>query len=995
MARFVFAALTIGAILFIGGRASLAQLSPDEELKTLRAADGIDVAVFACEPLITNPAAIDVDTHGRVWVAEIQWYRGGAKSPPADKIKVLEDTDGDGRADKATVFAEDLFCPMSICVAGDKVFVATSPDMWVYEDKNGDLKADGPPRKLLTGFGGQNHDHGAHSLTLGPDHKWWMSHGDAGFDVTGSDNSHVSYQWGAVMRGELDGSQLELVAVNFRNPYEVCVSSFGEAFLSDNDNDGNESVRICWLLEGGNYGWFGGPPFGKQDVAARLAPDTPQREHWHFRGYMPGYVPGTLVTGFGSPCGICFYESDAFGPRCKNTALHADAGPRVCRAYRHEPVGFGMKATSETILTNEGDNYFRPDDICAAPDGRLYVADWYDGGVGGHGYDNPDQGRVFMLTPHGKKLTRHEKPGPYDNVAEAVEGLKSPNLATQYLAREHLLAAGQASAPALRALVAGDEPNYRARALWLLDRIGGDARTAVVEQLNSDNSTMRALAVRILRRHGQEFGHAILKLVDDPSPEVRREVLLACRTLQGSPVDQAVARVAATYDGSDRYQLEAIHVAAAGREKAVLALLEQHGALTAAQFPLLQLLAPQRAVESLLAQLSSDQLDEAATRTLLTSAVNIPSLEAGWGLLQLAEDSKRPVPLRRAALEKVLANVDRRGSWTAMADDEKFSDALAALLDDEDLRPLALRAARALRLTGLADRIGMIARTNSNQPLVRVLATHVFAQLNPAGAAAVLSGLLGDENSQVAQAALDGLVAVQDIRALRTILCEDRFPPELRQSTAKRLTDSIGGALVLLRLIDDEQLPEDLRAIVVAKSVAHPDANIRVLYEKFLPEDQRPQKLGKAITAEQILSLAGDANRGRLIFFQSSAAQCNACHTVQGFGGATGPELSNIGKKYERKALLETILDPSKAIAPEYVPYVLETTGGQVFAGFLVERAVDHVTLKDVKNQSIRVATDDVAALVQQQKSLMPELVLSEVTAQDAADLLAFLTSLK
>jgi putative heme-binding domain-containing protein len=116
---------------------------------------------------------------------------------------------------------------------------------------------------------------------------------------------------------------------------------------------------------------------------------------------------------------------------------------------------------------------------------------------------------------------------------------------------------------------------------------------------------------------------------------------------------------------------------------------------------------------------------------------------------------------------------------------------------------------------------------------------------------------------------------------------------------------------------------------------------------------------------------------------------------VQGFGGATGPELSNIGKKYERKALLETILDPSKAIAPEYVPYVLETTGGQVFAGFLVERAVDHVTLKDVKNQSIRVATDDVAALVQQQKSLMPELVLSEVTAQDAADLLAFLTSLK
>ena len=146
-------------------------------------------------------------------MAEIQWYRSGAKNPPADKIKVLEDTDGDGRADKATVFADGVFAPMSICVAGDKVYVATSPDLWVYEDKDGDLKADGPPKKLLTGFGGHNHDHGAHSLVLGPDHKWWMSHGDGGFDVTGTDGSKIKFQWGAMLRCELDGSRLETVAV--------------------------------------------------------------------------------------------------------------------------------------------------------------------------------------------------------------------------------------------------------------------------------------------------------------------------------------------------------------------------------------------------------------------------------------------------------------------------------------------------------------------------------------------------------------------------------------------------------------------------------------------------------------------------------------------------------------------------------------------------------------------------------------------------------------
>ncbi len=111
----------------------------------------------------------------------------------------------------------------------------------------------------------------------------------------------VYSSFGAVLRGELDGSQLENVAVNFRNPYEVCVNSFGEAFLSDNDNDGNESARICWIMEGGDYGWFGGPPFAKQDLAARLPASVPFREHWHFRGHIPGYVPATLVTGFGSP----------------------------------------------------------------------------------------------------------------------------------------------------------------------------------------------------------------------------------------------------------------------------------------------------------------------------------------------------------------------------------------------------------------------------------------------------------------------------------------------------------------------------------------------------------------------------------------------------------------------------------------------------------------------------------------------------------------------
>ncbi len=982
-------------VCLLSASPALAQLSPDDELKTLKAAAEMEVSLFASEPLITNPAAIDVDTHGRVWVAEIQFYRGGAKQPPADKIKVLEDTDGDGRADKVTVFAEGLFAPMSVCVAGSKVFVATSPDLWMFEDKDGDLKADGPPTKLLTGFGGYNHDHGAHSIVLGPDHKWWMSHGDEGFDVTGTDGSHIKYEDGAVLRGELDGSRLETVAVNFRNPYEVSVDSFGEAYLSDNDNDGNESVRICWILEGGNYGWFGRPPFGKQELDSQVAPGTPYREAWHFRGHVPGFVPGTLVTGFGSPTGMCIYESDAFGPKFANAPLHTDCGPRECRAYQHRPQGYGMAATSEVFLSNEGDNYFRPDDICVAPNGALYVSDWYDGGVGGHGYNNPDQGRIFLLKPKGKQLKRLEKPGPYATVADAIEGLKSPNLATQFLARERLLAGGAESEAALVKLLDDAEPNYRARALWLLDRLGDEPRGHVIEQLKHMDPAMRALAVRILRRHGDEYGDNILSLAGDSSDEVKREVVLAIRKVKGPTALAVLTQLAATYNGADRYQLEVINVAAEGRKQELLDKLEADGPLSAAQFPLVQVLAPDRAAALVLARLKDASIEDAEALAMIDAAAQLDSLDAGWGLLEVAAQTNRSKEVRRAALEKVVANLGRGGDWSQMTGEARFRESFQRLLADEQLQNDALRAIRELRLRPLGADVLALAQDNAKSTGLRATAIAVVARLQPEGAVEALRTMLADKDPKIAATALNGLVDMQDATSLRTVLSDDNCAMDKRRGACERLMDSTPGAILLVRLLEEERLCDELRQLVLAKATAHPDANVRVLYEKFIPEDQRPQKLGSTVSADDILKLSADANRGRNIFFKSSAAQCNRCHAVQGFGSDLGPELSNIGKKYERAALLETILLPSKAISHEYRPYLLETTGGQVYAGFLVEKTDQHIVLRDVNRQQVRVPAAEVEALVEQEKSLMPELVLSEITAQDAADLLAFLESCK
>ncbi|HEX5444915.1 MAG TPA: PVC-type heme-binding CxxCH protein, partial [Pirellulales bacterium] len=821
---------------------------------------------------------------------------------------------------------------------------------------------------------------------LGPDHKWWMSHGDGGFDVTGTDGSHIKFQWGAMLRGELDGSQLETVAVNFRNPYELCVSSFGEAFCSDNDNDGNFSARICWLMEGGDYGWFGHPP-------QKVPPGTPFGEHWHFRGHVPGFVPATLVTGFGSPCGICFYEGDAFGPEYKNAPLHCDPGPREVRIYRHQPAGYGMKATSRVLITSDGDNYFRPDDVCAAPDGSLYLSDWYDGGVGGHAYNDPDRGRIFLLRPTGDKPRRVGKPGPYANLPDAMEGLKSPNLATQYLARERLLAEGQASLPALKAMLADAEPNYRARALWLLDRIGGEARKPVIAQLQNSDAGLRALAVRILRRHGDENADALLAMAGDPSAEVRREVLLALPKLNGPKAEAALAQLAAAYDGHDRYQLEAIHIAAGQRKAELYAALEAAGKASLDKIQLLQVLDSKRAADLLAQGLAATNLDEAARATLVKQLGGSTSSEAGLAVVKLIGDERTAGDLRGLALNLLASNLS--GNWKPLRDRPELAAAVRKLLGQPAWQLAALRLVGDDHLAQFSGDVLALAADQKANAEARQKAVEVAAALRAEGAPQTLEKLLHSREASLRQAALAALVELQAWPAVKQVLSDPDTPADIKRRTIDRLIDSGAGALVLLRWIDAKVLPDALRARAIAKAANHPDSNIRVLYEKFIPESQRPKRLGAAVKPADILAMKGDARRGEQIFSQSTAAQCKACHRVGNVGGAVGPDLSQIGKKYERATLLETILDPSKAIAPEYVPYLVETEQGQVYVGFVVEKNDDRLVLKDAKGQLITIAAGDVAALEAQTKSIMPELVLRDVTAQDAADLLAYLTSLK
>lgn len=210
-----------------------------------------------------------------------------------------------------------------------------------------------------------------------------------------------------------------------------------------------------------------------------------------------------------------------------------------------------------------------------------------------------------------------------------------------------------------------------------------------------------------------------------------------------------------------------------------------------------------------------------------------------------------------------------------------------------------------------------------------------------------------------------------------------------------RMLSTTSGALMLLDSVDQGTLPAALTAVVIEMAAAHEQAAVRDLFERFLPEEQRVRRLGSVISPEQILSLAGDAARGREVFFATAGVQCRSCHRIGEMGIEVGPDLTTIGRKNDHAQLLESLLEPSKRIDPKYVTHLVETEEGRLYSGLLVSRDETEVVLRTAQNQLVRVAVDNVAQLVPQQQSLMPDLLLRDMTAQQAADLLEFLSSLK
>ncbi len=559
----------------------------------------VRVDLWAESPSLYNPTALDVDEHGRVWVAEAVNYRQwqgrnpGRHHEAGDRIVVLEDRDGDGAADSSTVFAQDpdLVAPLGVAVIGDRVYVSCSPHLLVYRDTDGDLRAD-EREILLTGFGGRDHDHGLHSVVVAPWGELIWCTGNAGphlvTDRTGwdlrsgslyndggpgfpgnrpglvSDDGRI---WTGGLVGTIrpDGSGMRVLAHNFRNNYEAAPDAFGAIFVSDNDDDGNGGCRTVAITEGGNYGFFSadGARFWQAD---RRPGQERLAAHWHQDD--PGVMPLGCENGTGGPTGVAVYEAEMF-PHWNGAVLDADAGRSLVYLHRPSPQGGALVLEHGVLIEpakdaeGERGQWFRPSDVAVAPDGSILIADWWDPGVGGHAAgDGEAYGRILRLVP----------PGGPRGWGPLGLGIDSPAANVRGSAVLRLLAAGESPAPAAASGDALRDAQRLARRVWIW-ALQANPPTALREaSQNADPRVRLAYGQAIRMRDPRSLDPAAMS-AHDPSALVRAGALAMLRDRSWEECRQVLEPMARAFPRADRALLEAIGIGADGKEEELFAAL--------------------------------------------------------------------------------------------------------------------------------------------------------------------------------------------------------------------------------------------------------------------------------------------------------------------------------------------------------------------------------------------------------------------------------------
>lgn len=989
--------------------------------------------LFASEPMMANPASIDVDEMGRVWVCEAINYRAFRNADvigdhrAGDRIIILEDTDGDAKADKSTVFYQghDIDSAHGIMVMpasggkGTMAIVSALDSVFFLIDDDGDLKSD-RKKMLFTGIDGVQHDHGIHAFHFGPDGKLYFNFGNAGkhikdpkgapiIDKMGNEvnDTRHPYQQGMVFRCNVDGSEFETLAWNFRNNWEVCVDSFGTMWQSDNDDDGNQGCRINYLMEYGNYGY-------KDELtgAAWAEPRTnwekeiPER-HWHLND--PGVIPNLFQTGAGAPTGICVHEGSLLPEEFRGAIFHTDAGRNWCRAYITQPNGAGFTATSVDILNGKRNQWFRPSDVCVAPDGSLLVADWYDPGVGGHRMEDIRRGRLFRVTPRGTTEKSYKiTPVDVTTPERAVAALKSPNIATRYLAWTALDRMGSKAETALNNLRNSNNAVFQARAMWALGKLGVSKKKTlgvVHDALQEKNPDLRVAGIRLARQVAPQSIVASWQdaaKANDSSAAVRRELLIAMHELKPEPpahpdreeiIASAWAELAQDYDGHDRWYLEALGIAADGRWDACMSALRRalgekwtsnkpgrdilwrsRGSSTSEQIAavITDPSTPANEVPRFFRALDF-QPEQFAQKVLPSLAFgDYPKLSSERVSLIRPESISRLHSLdtsqsarNKAVLEEVLNHCAGSENYVRIVEKFNIANHYADLLTLAQSKPESQLAVDALRV--LFDK----------------------------GQSELLNSALSNSNLGIVEGTLIAMATAGDPRGsklLMPLLPDVGRPLAVRRLAVKALGSSNSGAEMLLAMAKRHDYPAQLQDAVAATLNLSRSNVVRNAAASIFPPPPTKDKTPLP-PLDSLIEMKGDVERGKTAF--NTTGTCAKCHQMDGVGKEIGPDLSAIGDKLARQAMFESILYPSAAISHNFETTVVTTNDGATYTGIVVNESDSEVKLKDENGLIRKVPVNTIDEKHKTDTSLMPSDIQKLLSTQELVDVVEYLSTRK
>ncbi len=972
-------------------------LDAAESLKHVVTPVGFEVQLFADEHLLGGgkPICMNWDERGRLWVALTVDYPN-ARQPAGqghDRIVILEDTDGDGKADKVTVFAEGLSIPTSLAFARGGLLVHQMPNTLYLADTNGDGKAD-VRRVLFSGWGTSDTHAGPSNLHYGLDNWLYGIVGYSGFDSTvGGERLRFGQGF---YRFRPDGSRLEFLRSTNNNSWGVGPSEEGYLFGSTANGNPSEHLPIPNRYYEAVRGWSssvltgisGNPP---------MEPITDRVRQVDYHGHFTAAAGHALYTARTYPS--AYWNRTAFV--CEPTG-------HLVATFELRPAGAGFRSRNAWNLLASDDEWTSPVMAEVGPDGQVWVIDWYSyivqhnptppGFTTGKGgaYETPlrdkKHGRIWRVVYTGAKPA-----APFSlagaSPEKLVATLKHDNMLWRLHAQRLLVERGRRDVvPALLKLAQDPEVDAIGlnagvvHALWTLQGLGvldgsmPEAANAARAALKHRSAAVRRNAAQVLPRC-EESVQAILDagLLQDTDPHVRLAALLGLAEQSPSPV--AARAIAAALDDeanvADHWLTDALTSAAAAHAEPFLPAIAQR-AWSQPPRP-----ATVAVIERVAEHHARGTPTAAGIRSLLTvlpqadpavAGAVVGGWSRGWparGALALdgrAEQSLIALlpRLPAAARGQLVLLAQRWGSsalakhaatiaeaFVARASDEKQPDSasIAAAAQLIEFRPTDVEAARSIldlvtpRTTpelagGLLDAVG-----HSESSAVGAAVTERFAGFTPAVRPAALRLLLGRA---------DWTAALLDALEKGTVPLSD-----LALDHKQRLAAHPNAALAA----------RAIKLLARGGSLPNPDRD-KVLHE-MMPLTKR----------------TGDAVAGKQVFKN----HCAKCHMHGGEGEKIGPDLTGMNV-HPKEHLLTDILDPSRSVEGNYRSYTLTTKQGRVLAGLLASETRTAVQLYDAEGKKHTVLREDIDELTASNKSLMPDGFEKQLSGTDLVNLLEFLT---